>query len=159
MTIRLPQGDKAILDLRKIADYCLSPSHPRGRHKARVFREALGLERSDASWLRGALLEAARSGAALQVTEDAWGTYWRVDATIRRQGKSAVVRTIWILRTGGRFGSCEPAKARQGSSRAGCYDADEKRRKGREAIPFGCCGIADGSSGTGACARSGRHNR
>jgi len=100
MTIRLPQGDKAILDLRKIADYCLSPSHPRGRHKARVFREALGLERSDASWLRGALLEAARSGAALQLTEDAWGTYWRVDATIRRQGKSAVVRTIWILRTG-----------------------------------------------------------
>ena len=25
-----------------------------------------------------------------------WGIYWRLDATIRRHGKSAVVRTIWI---------------------------------------------------------------
>ncbi len=39
MTKRLPHGDQAILDMRKIEDYCLNPSHPRGRHKARVFRE------------------------------------------------------------------------------------------------------------------------
>lgn len=100
MTKRLPQSDRAILDMRKIEDYCLNPSHPRGRHKARVFREALDLRRSDASWLRDVLLEAARSGEALQEVEDAWGTYWRLDATIRRQRKSAVVRTIWIVRTG-----------------------------------------------------------
>ena len=100
MTTRLPQGDKAILDIRKIADYCLNSSHPRGRHKARVFREALGPQQSGASWLRGALLEAARSGEAFQVSEDAWGIQWRLDATIRRQGKSAVVRTIWIVRAG-----------------------------------------------------------
>ena len=96
----LPKGDQAILDLRKIEDYCLNSSHPRGRHKARVFREALGLQRSGASWLRDALLEAARSGAAVQDGEDAWGTYWRLDATVRRQEKSAVVRTIWIVRIG-----------------------------------------------------------
>ena len=100
MVMRVPQSDQAILDIRKIADYCLNPSHPRGRHKAQVFREALGLERSDASWLRGALLEAARSGEAIQVAEDAWGTQRRLDATIKRQGKSAVVRTIWIVRAG-----------------------------------------------------------
>ena len=100
MVMRVPQSDQAVLDIRKIADYRLNPSHPRGRHKARVFREALGLERSDASWLRGALLEAARSGEAIQVAEDAWGTQWCLDATIKRQGKSAVVRTIWIVRAG-----------------------------------------------------------
>jgi len=43
MTERLPHGNEAILDIRKIEDYCLSSSHPRGRHKARVFREALDL--------------------------------------------------------------------------------------------------------------------
>ncbi|MFB9266899.1 DUF6883 domain-containing protein [Bradyrhizobium erythrophlei] len=109
MTKRLPNGDQAILDLRKIEDYCLNPSHPRGRHKARVFREALGLQWSDASWLRNALLEAARSGEAVQDGEDAWGRYWRLDATVRRQEKSVVVRTIWIVRTGEsvpRFVSC-----------------------------------------------------
>ena len=57
MTTRLPYADGAILDIGKIEDYCLSPSHPRGRHKARVFREALDLQRSDAAWLRDVLLE------------------------------------------------------------------------------------------------------
>jgi len=100
MTKRLPHGDQAILDMRKIEDYCLNPLHPRGRHKARVFREVLDLQRSDASWLRGALLEAARSAEAFRDGEDAWGTHWRLDANLRRQGKSTVVRTIWIVRTG-----------------------------------------------------------
>jgi hypothetical protein len=68
MTTYLPNRDEAVLDIRKIEDYCLNPSHPRGRHKARVFREALDLQRRDAA--------------------------------IRRQGKSVVVRTIWIVRTG-----------------------------------------------------------
>jgi hypothetical protein len=73
MTTRLPRGDEAILDIRKIEDYCLSPSHPRGRHKARVFREALGLQRSDGAWLRDILLEAARSGEASPIATDPWG--------------------------------------------------------------------------------------
>ncbi len=46
--VHVPNANRAILDLRKIEDYCLSPAHPRGRHKARVFREALGLSRTDA---------------------------------------------------------------------------------------------------------------
>lgn len=100
MTMRLPHGDEAILDIRKIEDYCLSPAHPRGRHKARVFRDALDLRRSDASWLRNVLLEAARSSEAFLVAEDAWGSHWRLDVTLKGQGKSAVVRTIWIVRTG-----------------------------------------------------------
>jgi hypothetical protein len=100
MTTRLPHSDEAIVDIRKIEDYCLSPSHPRGRHKARVFREALDLRRSDAAWLRDVLLEAARSSEAFNVAADAWGTHWRLDAPLRRHGKSAVVRTIWMVRTG-----------------------------------------------------------
>ncbi|WP_367618323.1 MULTISPECIES: DUF6883 domain-containing protein [Rhodoplanes] len=48
----LPHGDRAIVDLRKIEDYCLSPAHSRGRHKARVFRVRLGLQRDDSKWLR-----------------------------------------------------------------------------------------------------------
>jgi hypothetical protein len=97
---RFPQSDRAILDIRKIAEYCLNPLHPRGRHKARVFREAPGVKRSDAEWLRDVLLEALRPGEATEVGKDAWGTYWRLDASVRRQGKSAVIRTIWTVRNG-----------------------------------------------------------
>jgi hypothetical protein len=100
MMTRLPHGDEAILDIRKIEDYCMSPSHPRGRHKARVFREALDLQHSNAAWLRNVLLEAAHSNEASPIAVDHGGTHWRLDATIRRQGKCAVVRTIWIVRTG-----------------------------------------------------------
>jgi hypothetical protein len=70
--MRLPHGNRAILDVRKLEDYCLSASHPRGRHKARLFRETLDLQRSDAPWLRDVLLEAARSGEALHVATDTW---------------------------------------------------------------------------------------
>ncbi len=100
MTTHLPNGYRAILDIRKLEDYCLSPSHPRGRHKARVFRQALDLHQEDAGWLRAALLEAAGTEEAVQVSSDAWGTYWQLDALIRRHRKRAVIRTLWILRTG-----------------------------------------------------------
>jgi hypothetical protein len=100
MTTHLPNGDRAVLDVRKLEDYCLSPSHPRGRHKARVFRQALGLDQDDAAWLRAALLEAAAAGEAVPATTDAWGMYWQLDVVIRRHRKRAVVRTLWIVRTG-----------------------------------------------------------
>jgi hypothetical protein len=100
MTTRLQHSDRAVLDIRKIEDYCLNPMHPRGRHKARVFREALDVGRDDAPWLRDVLLGAVRHGNASRLATDAWGSHWRVDATIGRHGKSAVVRMIWIVRTG-----------------------------------------------------------
>jgi hypothetical protein len=100
MTNRLPDADQAVLDIRKIESYCLDPSHPRGRHKARVFREALGLERDDAAWLRDALLAAARSTEASAIGADAWGTHWRLDAASGRQNKKAMIRSIWIVRAG-----------------------------------------------------------
>ena len=78
----------------------LEPIAPTRPAQGPVFREALGLDRSDAAWLRDVLLEAVRSGEATEVGKDAWGTHWRLDAMLRRQGKSAVIRTIWIVRTG-----------------------------------------------------------
>jgi hypothetical protein len=62
--------------------YCLSASHPRGRHKARVFREALGVQQSDAARLREDLLEAARTEEAFETAADVWGTHWRFDAVV-----------------------------------------------------------------------------
>jgi len=55
----LPNGDRAVVDIAKLNDYCLNPHHEDGKHKARVFRSALGLGRKDAEWLRGKLLQAA----------------------------------------------------------------------------------------------------
>lgn len=105
----LPNGERAIVDIRKLADYCLDPDHPRGRHKARVFKTALGIQQKDAGWLRSALLEAARSTEATELVSDSYGTRWRVDASVSRQGKQAVIRSLWMVGTGDdvpRFVTC-----------------------------------------------------
>src|SRR5947207_10501262 len=92
----LANSDQHILDLRKLKDYCLSASHPRGRHKARVFREALGLTADDAKWLRDRLIEAVRGADAEKLDSDAMGQRWRADVAITRHdrhcGKNLVDR-------------------------------------------------------------------
>ena len=70
---RLPNGDRAEVDLRKLSGYCLSPTHPRGRHKARVFREALGITQADANELRARTLSAGRDEIAVLLDADDWG--------------------------------------------------------------------------------------
>jgi hypothetical protein len=92
----LPNWDRAILDLRKLEQYCLDPGHPRGRHKARVFRNSLGITRGDAAWLRAELLSGLRENAAIQMAADAFGARWRVDISITRQIRTNVVRIVWI---------------------------------------------------------------
>jgi hypothetical protein len=44
----------------------------------------LGLQQSDAAWLRDASLAAAASSFAEPVATDVWGTHWRMDVTIKR---------------------------------------------------------------------------
>ena len=97
---QLPNSEHAVLDVRKIEGYCLSLIHPRWRHKARVFREALGLSQNDAEWLKEVLLDGARQGAAAEIGSDNFGRRWRVDVNVARHGRSAVVRTIWMMRSG-----------------------------------------------------------
>lgn len=96
--MRLPDGDRAILDLRKLEDYCLNPQHPVGRNKARVFREALGIVQADAASLAEEFLEAARTTEAAPAGMDDWGPRWSVDIVVSRQDKRAMVRTIWMMR-------------------------------------------------------------
>jgi len=97
---RLLNSSRAIIDMRKIENYCLDSAHLRGRHKARVFREALSIGQQDAEWLRDVLLEGIRRCEATELATNAWGASWRVDIPVVRHGKSAVVRSTWIIRTG-----------------------------------------------------------
>ena len=58
-TVKLPNSDRAVVDIAKLRDYCLNPGYEDGRHKARVFASALGIRQGQAEWLRDRLLEAA----------------------------------------------------------------------------------------------------
>jgi hypothetical protein len=102
--MRLPNGHRAVVELAKLADYCLDPEHPRGKHKARVFAARLGLGRNDAASVRVALLEAAaQSDAAVAGTVDGFGARYVLDLAMSGPKGTALVRTAWIVRVGKDF--------------------------------------------------------
>jgi hypothetical protein len=101
--MKLPNGDRAVVDIAKLRDYCLSPDHPRGRHKARVFAAVLGRTADDAATLRDALLAAAGSAEAAVTDQDQYGQRYVVDFTMTGASGSATVRSSWIVRSGEDF--------------------------------------------------------
>ena len=60
----MPHAERAVVDIRKLRHYCLSPMHDEGQHKARVFAAALGLTADDAEELRVFLLQAVKTSEA-----------------------------------------------------------------------------------------------
>ncbi len=98
--MRLASLGNLVLDLRKLEDYCLDPAHPRGRHKARVFQRVLGIERRDAQWLREALLANAPAAEAVEIGNDRFGLRLQADIPVARQGRTAMVRTLWMVERG-----------------------------------------------------------
>ena len=65
---------------------------------------------------------------------DAWGSHWRLDATIRRPGKERCGK--------GDLRLCDPVRTCRGLSPVGCCDdGAEKHAESEGAISFGCGGI------------------
>ena len=98
MVAKLPNAENAVVEVRKLRDYCLSPEHPRGKHKARVFASALGLTADDAEELHEALLSAALSEEATPAEEDEYGQRYMLDFEMETEAGSATVRSGWIVR-------------------------------------------------------------
>ena len=101
--VKLPNGINAVVDTVKLRDYCLNPGHPEGRHKARVFRAKLGMEREDAAELQAALLAAARDQDADTSEADQYGERYVLDFSLRHVGHEERVRSAWIIRKGENF--------------------------------------------------------
>lgn len=93
----LPNGNRAIVDIRKLRDYCLNLNHPRGSRKARVFRSALGMTKVDAPRLRRRLLQVAASEQAEVGERDSYGQRYTIDFELRKGTRMVTVRSGWIL--------------------------------------------------------------
>src|SRR6266436_5311394 len=94
----LPNGDRAVVDIAKLRDYCLNPHHEDGKHKARAFRSALGIGSKDAEWLRVQLLQAAAREPATRIAESQFGILYMIDCWLTTPAGSAIVRSGWIVR-------------------------------------------------------------
>lgn len=94
--------DSIVVDIVKLRDYCLSDTHPRGRHKARVFRSRLGITARDARQLRQAILDAAHSRQEdlRPVDADEFGQRYVLDFPMTTAAGTAMVRSAWIVLAG-----------------------------------------------------------
>lgn len=97
--MKLPNADRAVVEIEKLRDYCLNMSHPRGRHKARVFATALDITANEAEILRDAILSAAQNLEATSAERDKYGQRFMLNFSMEHNGKQAVIRSSWIVRS------------------------------------------------------------
>jgi len=88
------------VDIRKIRDYCLSKEHPRGRHKARIFELVLGMTAKDSEKLAEALKRVAIDNEATAGASDSYGVRYIIDFDLEHDGRTASIRSCWIVLTG-----------------------------------------------------------
>ena len=95
--MRLPNAERAIVELRKVRDYLLSPGHPVGRFKA-LFFGRLGFTTETWQELRDELRSVPLQEEAELAERTAYGQKYIVRGTIAgAAGREARVLTVWII--------------------------------------------------------------
>ena len=96
--MKLPNPEQAIVEIQKLTGYCLSFAHSDGRHKAYVFRSALGLTIDNAEELRSVLLEAVQRYDAIAGKSNLQGQKYIIEVPMTRMNQTATIRSGWIIR-------------------------------------------------------------
>lgn len=95
--MKLPNAAHAVVHIEKLRNYCLSTTHPRGKHKAFVFASVLDITANEAEILRDHILFAALHTEAVATNNDVYGQRYIFDFEMENKGKKAVIRTSWII--------------------------------------------------------------
>ncbi|HEU4594878.1 MAG TPA: hypothetical protein VFS10_06890 [Pyrinomonadaceae bacterium] len=101
--MKLPNSERALVEVEKLRDYALNPDHERGKHKARVLRSALGLTQADAERLRQMVLSAADTEDAKPGRVFPYGQMYTLDFDVQGLFGMVTIRTGWIVATGTDF--------------------------------------------------------
>jgi hypothetical protein len=111
--MKLPNRDRAVVQIEKLRDYSLSPEHEEGKHKARVFAAALGIGQEDAEWLRDQLLAVAVNQDCELGKKTQHGQRYTIEFVVEHGEKSA--------KRCGASGTCVRPRISLDWSRAMCY--------------------------------------
>jgi len=96
----VPNAELAEIDIRKLRDYVLDPLHPNGKHKAILWKSALRITADDAEELSRSLLAAVAQNDSVAGKFDRFGQRYTVDFFLEWKGKTAIIRTGWIISHG-----------------------------------------------------------
>ncbi len=107
----IPHAENAVVDIRKLRDYCLNVEHDDGKHKARLFLSVLGMTATNAEELRQILLEVIKTHEVQLGRQDVFGQRYTLDFTIEWQNRSTTLRSGWLIEQGSeipRLTTCYP---------------------------------------------------
>ncbi len=93
--MRVPGADRVRIDERKIRGYLLSPTHPVGRFKARVFA-ALGFDQTNAQAFVAEVRRIAATGEVSEVEDTEFGLKYTVPGDLKGPAGTVRVLTVWI---------------------------------------------------------------
>lgn len=89
--------DRARFDADKLLKYALNPEHSRGRHKAAVFRSAIGAGAGDAKMIEQQIMAFLPYAEGLPQKADKYGARFSVTVPVTGpNGKTVDVLTSWI---------------------------------------------------------------
>lgn len=94
--MNLPNGDRAVIPIEKLLGYCLNPNHTKGKHKARVFKSALGITADNVEQLVQLIQLAAIQGEVVQTQTTDFGQEFKLDWVIPDHD-ALQLRTLWII--------------------------------------------------------------
>ncbi|MBI4670213.1 MAG: hypothetical protein HY741_00915 [Chloroflexi bacterium] len=95
--MKIPNAERAEVDIRKLRDYCLNPDHFEGKHKARLFAAAFGMTARDAAELSEILLQVVKTHDAVFGRRDGYGQRYVIDFMMEWRGRRALVRCAGII--------------------------------------------------------------
>jgi hypothetical protein len=94
----IPNANQAIVDIRKLREYSLNPTHRVGKHKARLFATLLGMTMAEAEALRTILLQVVCTHEAEPGERDHHGQRYHLDFMVTWQEQQAMLRSVWNIR-------------------------------------------------------------
>ncbi len=100
--MNLPNGNLARLG-SKLERYCLNIFHHKGKEKAALFRNRLGIILENKEVLESAILTAATSEKATLRQSDQHGNHYNVRFFMTTDIGESWVLSCWIIRTGEDF--------------------------------------------------------
>ncbi|CCH52578.1 hypothetical protein BN8_01589 [Fibrisoma limi BUZ 3] len=98
-----PFAEKAFIDDKKLVGYCLSETHITDKHKARVFKAALGITADNYLILKEAISTAVLIEDATFSGANAQGELYVVDFILTYKARQASIRSAWIIHFGESF--------------------------------------------------------
>src|SRR5580693_5300883 len=95
----LPNFERAVVPVEKLENYILNMEHRQGKHKARVFKSALEIERRHAPILAELIHRSLERSPAERSESDDHGDRWTTwHEIIGLNGQSMIVTVAWIFK-------------------------------------------------------------